>query len=202
MPDAMGLPPCPWPPAPLAPGTDATSPKLANRAYNSIVSGMLAEAQHKFKCLIFTEDTYLDIHTQIRWAFECWEAICSKNKTFFELSKEMMNLVCLCMPSPTVADYYHEYRSKGGAPMPEVQSYSVFTLSLKDPSTRIQAASPQFARTQCMFNGPRSCAVLNHAKFNPISLPSIALVCTIVRLSYLLTTFLNSNQLVCMVWTD
>ena len=76
--DNMGLPPHPWPPAPLAPGVDARSPKLANRAYDSVVSGMLVEAQHKYECLVFTEGAYPDLHTQIRWSFECWEAICSK----------------------------------------------------------------------------------------------------------------------------
>ena len=86
-------PPHPWPPAPLAPGVDPKSPRTANKAYDTVVAVMLTEAQHKFECLLFVEDAYPGIDTQIRWSFTCWEAICVDTKRYYELSKEMMNLV-------------------------------------------------------------------------------------------------------------
>ena len=62
---------------------------------------MLIEAQHRFEGLIFTEDAYPDLGTQIRWVFESWEGVCLKNKTYFDLLKAMMNLVRRHAHSPT-----------------------------------------------------------------------------------------------------
>ena len=107
--DTTHLPPRPWPPAPLAPGVDAKAPKLVNRAYSIVVAGMLTEAQHRFECLVFVEDAYPDLNTQIWWAFECWEAVCSKSKTYFELSKEMMSLVCRHISSLVTTEYHYSY---------------------------------------------------------------------------------------------
>jgi hypothetical protein len=90
---SVELPAHPWKPAPLAPGVDPKVPKTANRVYDSVVAGMLTDAQHRFECLLFVENAYPDISIQIRWSFESWEEVCSKYKNFFELSKEMMNLV-------------------------------------------------------------------------------------------------------------
>jgi len=88
------LPAHPWPPAPLAPGVDPKAPRTANKVYDSVVAGMLTEAQHRFECLLFVEDAYPSIDMQIRWSIECWEMVCSESRRYFELSKEMMNLVC------------------------------------------------------------------------------------------------------------
>jgi len=54
---------------------------------------MLTKAQHSFECLLFVEDAYPAIGTQIRWSMECWESVCTESQCYFELSKEMMNLV-------------------------------------------------------------------------------------------------------------
>ena len=96
------LPPHPWPPAPLAPGVNPKAPKSANKVFETVVAAMLTEAQHKFECLLFVEDAYPGIDTQIRWSIECWEAICKGAGCFFELSKEMMSLVCIarCLVKP------------------------------------------------------------------------------------------------------
>ena len=93
LPKCTELPDHPWPPAPLAPGVDPKAPKTANRMYSSIVAGMLTESQHRFECHIFVDDAYPDLGTQIQWSFHCWELVCVKSKNFFELTKEMMNLV-------------------------------------------------------------------------------------------------------------
>lgn len=87
------LPAHPWPPAPLAPGVDPKTPKTANKVYDNIVATMLNEAQHKFECRLFVENAYPNLDTQIRWSIECWEAICAESQRYFELSKEMRNLV-------------------------------------------------------------------------------------------------------------
>ena len=55
---------------------------------------MLTDAQHRFECLLFVEDAYPAIDTQIRWSIECWESVCVESQRYFDLSKEMMNLVC------------------------------------------------------------------------------------------------------------
>jgi hypothetical protein len=89
------LPDHPWLPAPLAPGMDPKAPRTANKVYDAIVAGMLTEAQHRFECLLFIEDTYPGIDKQVRWSISCWEAVCLDTKHYFELSKEMMNLVCV-----------------------------------------------------------------------------------------------------------
>ena len=65
-----------------------------NKVYNSVVAGMLTEAQHGFECLLFVEDAYPGIDTQIRWLIECWETVCMGSQRYFELSREMMSLVC------------------------------------------------------------------------------------------------------------
>ena len=87
------LPAHPWPPAPLAPGVDAKTPKTANRVYESIVTTMLNEAQHKFECLLFVENAYPNLDTQIKWSIGCWENVCAESDRYFELSKEMRGLV-------------------------------------------------------------------------------------------------------------
>lgn len=91
------LPPRPWPPAPLAPGTDPKTPKTANKFYDKTVAGMLTDAQHAFECLLFTKDAYPDLSIQVRWSLGCWEAVCKSTKTFYELSKDMLNLVRNCL---------------------------------------------------------------------------------------------------------
>ena len=83
----------PWMPAPLAAGVDPKTPRTANKVYSTAVAGMLNEAQHKFECLLFIEDAYPNIDTQIKWSIECWEEVCSDNRQYFELSKEMLSLV-------------------------------------------------------------------------------------------------------------
>jgi|SRR5882757_5067045 len=95
---APQAPPRPWPPAPLAPGVDPKTPRTANKVYDAVVAGMLSQAQHKFECLLFTEDAYPNIDVQIRWSLECWEAVCSGTRTYFELSKEMLSLVRPSLP--------------------------------------------------------------------------------------------------------
>ena len=87
------LPAHPWPPAPLTPGVDSKAPKTANKVYEPAVANMLNEAQHDFECLLFVENAYPDFDAQIRWSIESWEAICVKSQHYFELSKEMRNLV-------------------------------------------------------------------------------------------------------------
>ena len=87
------LPAHPWPPAPLAPGVDAKTPKTANKVFDNVVANMLNEAQHKFECLLFVNNAYPGLDKQIKWSIECWEAICAESQNYFELSKEMRNLV-------------------------------------------------------------------------------------------------------------
>jgi hypothetical protein len=86
-------PPTPWPTAPFAPGVDPKAQRKANKAYDSVVSNMLTEAQHKFELLLFVEDAYPKIDVQIRWSTECWRAVCLESERYFHLSKDMMNLV-------------------------------------------------------------------------------------------------------------
>lgn len=83
----------PWPPAPLAPGVDQKAPRTVNKVYDSVVAGMLTEAQHGFECLLFVEDAYPGIDTQIWWSIECWEMVYVGSQHYFKLSKEMMSLV-------------------------------------------------------------------------------------------------------------
>jgi len=87
------VPARPWPPAPFAPGVDSKAPKTANKVFSSIVARMLTEAQHKFECLLFVEDAYPGIDTQVKWSIQCWETICLSTECYYSLSKEMMNLV-------------------------------------------------------------------------------------------------------------
>jgi len=83
----------PWPPALLVPGVDPKAPKNANKVYENLAATMLNKAQHKFESLLFVENTYPGHDTQIRWLIECWEAVCTESQCYFELSKEMRNLV-------------------------------------------------------------------------------------------------------------
>ena len=83
----------PWPTAPLAPGVDSKTPKTANKVYDNMVATMLNEVQHKFECFLFVKNAYPDLDTQIGWSTECWETICTDSQCYFELSKEMRNLV-------------------------------------------------------------------------------------------------------------
>lgn len=55
---------------------------------------MLADAQHAFECLLFTKDAYPDLNTQVQWSYGCWEAVCKSSNTYYELSRDMLNLVC------------------------------------------------------------------------------------------------------------
>ena len=87
------VPAHPWPPAPLAPGVDAKAPRMANKVYSNIVSGMLTEAEHKFECLLFIENAYPDVGTQVNWSIKIWEEICIKSGNYYNLVKDMMNLV-------------------------------------------------------------------------------------------------------------
>ena len=103
------LPPRPWPSAPLAPGVDPKAPRMANKVYDTIVAGMLTEAQHKFECLLFVEDAYPGIDTQIRWSLTCWEETCVDAKRYFELSREMMNLVSDCIAIHQIVSRDTEY---------------------------------------------------------------------------------------------
>ena len=130
------LPPHPWLPAPLAPGVDPKVPRTANRVYESVVASMLTEAQHKFECLLFVENAYPSIDTQIRWSIQCWEAVCATSQRYFELSKEMRNLVRdTLFTIGSVRRMLNTNRSKGDAPMAGVLSSNVFALSLKHHST-------------------------------------------------------------------
>ena len=101
----MDPPDRPWPAAPFAPGVDAKTPKTANRVYIDIVASMLTEAQHKFECLVCTENAYPDISTQFNWAYKCWEAVCLRTGAYYDLSKEMLCLVCRFVPSPVVTGH-------------------------------------------------------------------------------------------------
>lgn len=148
LPELRMLPTHPWPHAPLAPGMDPKAPRTANKVYNSAVAGMLTEAQHKFECLLFIEDAYPSIDTQVRWSSECWEMVCVESERYFELSKEMRNLVHNMLHSLNlVYRTLSPNRSKGDAPMAEVLSSSAFALLSMDCSTSAQQTKPWFART-------------------------------------------------------
>ena len=137
----------PWPHAPLAPGTDPKAPRTANKVYDSVVVGMLTEAQHKFECLLFINNAYPNIDTQFRWSTKCWEMACVESERYFKLSKEMRNLVCNMLHSVNlVCQMLSPNRSKGGAPMVEVLSSSVFALLSTHCSTSTQRVKPWFAR--------------------------------------------------------
>lgn len=92
-PPSSAVPRHPWPPAPLAPGVDPKAPRTANRVYSSLVAGMLTEAQHKFECLVFIENAYPNIDMQIKWSIACWEQVCIDSKNYFNLGRDIMNLV-------------------------------------------------------------------------------------------------------------
>ena len=96
------VPARPWPPAPLAPGVDPKAPRTANKVFDAVVARMLTSAQHEFECLLVVEDAYPGIDTQIRWSMECWEIVCSDTKCYYELSREMMSLVCYCVTLPSL----------------------------------------------------------------------------------------------------
>jgi hypothetical protein len=74
-------------------GVDPKAPRTANKVYSSLVAGMLTEAQHKFEYLILTENAYPNVNTQVRWSIECWEQVCKNSGNYFNLGKDMMNLV-------------------------------------------------------------------------------------------------------------
>ena len=76
------------------------TPQTANKVFDPVVSRMLHEAQHRFECLIFVDNAYPTIDTQIGWSTECWEAACVDSRTFFDLSKAMRTLVSdlRCLP--------------------------------------------------------------------------------------------------------
>ena len=84
-------PPHPWPPAPIV---DPNATPTTNRAYDKVVVGLLTDAQHRFECLVFVRDAYPDINKQVRWAYQCWEDVCVKHKSYYELSKDMLTSVC------------------------------------------------------------------------------------------------------------
>ena len=94
VPPSPAMPAHPWDPAPFAPGVDSKTPKNANKVYDTAVASMLNEAEHQFECLLFVENAYPNLDTQIMWSSKCWENTCIDSRKFFELSKEMRNLVC------------------------------------------------------------------------------------------------------------
>ena len=132
-------PPHPWPLAPLAPGVDPKAPRTANKVYDTVVARMLTEAQHKFECLLFIEDAYPSIDTQIRWSIECWEMICVGTGCYFELSKEMISLVRITAQRRVEQDSkvltQSIYRSSRDVPMAGASSSHVSVLILTHYST-------------------------------------------------------------------
>lgn len=130
------LPAHPWPPALLAPGVDPKAPKTANKVYDTVVAGMLTGAQHRFETLLFTENAYPDLDTQIRWSIECWETVCAESQRYFELSKEMRNSVCAALYSTNPAHQtLSTYRSREGARTAEAPSSLVSVRLSKHCST-------------------------------------------------------------------
>jgi hypothetical protein len=94
------LPPHPWAPAPLAPGVDPKAYKIANKSYDTVISTMLKQAEHRFECFLFVDDAYPTVDTQIRWSTECWEDVCVQSSNYFELSNPMRMLVSVTSPLP------------------------------------------------------------------------------------------------------
>jgi hypothetical protein len=91
--DDPAVPSRPWKPAPLALGVDPKAPRTANKVYSSIVSGMLTEVQHQFGCLLFVDNAYPNIDTQVNWSIKLWEKACIGSGNYYDLGKDMMNLV-------------------------------------------------------------------------------------------------------------
>jgi hypothetical protein len=72
---------------------DPKTSRTANKVYDNVVANMLNEAQHKFERLLFVENAYPNLDTQIRWSIQCWEEVCVASQRYFELTKEMRSLV-------------------------------------------------------------------------------------------------------------
>lgn len=195
--NAVQLPPLPWPPAPFAPGVDPAAPKTANRAYDTVVARMLAEAEHRFECLLFTENAYPDIDKQIQWSMECWEAVCIKFKRYYDLSREMMNLIKARCPHGRGAILLRvrpvidkQFKMSGNPAIINENSALANTLLYHNTfyyvdnvegRRRFESETMLRALQSAFYSGPRSVAAKNQLKFDPIPLPSIALVCTVIE---------------------
>jgi len=88
---------------------------MANKDFEGVVAAMLGEAGQRFECLLFIDNTYPTLETQMKWSMECWEAVCLESQNYFDLSKTMMRLVSdpppLSRPVPATETCHNRLRT-------------------------------------------------------------------------------------------
>ncbi|TFK58080.1 hypothetical protein BDN72DRAFT_866236, partial [Pluteus cervinus] len=181
----------------LRPGQRA---KMAN--YTGTGSRIIDKAVQRYEALIISRHAFPDAATKAEWVRECWELTCKKEDDWYELEPEVVSLIeqrgsrvrgaLLNDPDGVRAQVKPHFRFRTGGTKGD-KAFNVNrskelmeknTFVYKDMKTRDRYVENKIfiLELEWLFHGRKSSmAVTFFAYFDPIPLPTLALLMTMTR---------------------